>query len=157
MDDYSGGYDWSDIQDWRNNNHSRKGEIVDKDYKILSVDPRQAYDTDYGQMQPYALTLEGVEGYVQLSQKPETPAPVVGQVIHGHTYNQGKFLKFKKVNPNYAGNNGGSKPQSSADMGRVMEYLEAIAVAVGAEVAGKQDTAPEDVDDRPIDLSAIPF
>ena len=130
---------------------------MDKDYKILSVEPRQAYDTDYGQMQPYALTLEGVEGYVQLSQKPETPAPVVGQVIHGHTYNQGKFLKFKKVNPNYQQSAPASNPGQSGDMGRVMEYLEAIAVAVGAEVAGKQDTAPEDVDDRPIDLSAIPF
>jgi hypothetical protein len=130
---------------------------VDKDYKILSVEPRQAYDTDYGTMQPYAITLEGVEGYVQLSQKPETPAPTVGQVIHGHTYNQGKFLKFKKVNPNYAGNDGGSKPQSSADQGRMLELLEAIAVAVGAEVAAKQDTVLEDIDDRPIDLSEIPF
>jgi len=130
---------------------------VDKDYKILTVEPRQAYDTDYGTMQPYAITLEGVEGYVQLSQKPETPAPTVGQVIHGHTYNQGKFLKFKKVNPNYAGNESGSKPQSSADQGRVLELLEAIAVAVGAEVAVKQDTVLEDIDDRPIDLSEIPF
>ena len=130
---------------------------MDKDYKIISVEPRAAYDTQYGTMQPYALKLEGVDGFVQLSQKPETAPPVVGQVIHGHTHNQGKFLKFKKVNPNYAGNDGGSKPQSSADMGRVMEYLEAIAVAVGAEVAGKQDTVIEDIDDRPIDLSEIPF
>ena len=130
---------------------------MDKDYKILSVEPRQAYDTDYGTMQPYAITLEGVEGYVQLSQKPETPAPVVGQVIHGHTYNQGKFLKFKKVNPNYQGADSGSKPVQSGDLGRVMEYLEAIAVAVGAEVAGKQDTVIDDIDDRPIDLSEIPF
>ena len=134
---------------------------MDKDYKIISVEPRAAYDTQYGTMQPYALKLEGVDGFVQLSQKPETAPPVVGQTIHGHTYEQngprGGFLKFKKVNPNYADKGGGSKPQSSADMGRVMEYLEAIAVAVGAEVAGKQDTAPEDVDDRPIDLSAIPF
>ena len=130
---------------------------MDKDYKILSVEPRQAYDTGYGTMQPYAITLEGVEGYVQLSQKPETPAPVVGQVIHGHTYNQGKFLKFKKVNPNYAGNDGGSKPQSSADQGRMLELLEAIAVAVGADVAAKQDTVLDDIDDRPIDLSEIPF
>ena len=157
MDDYSGGYDWSDIQDWRNNNHSRKGEIVDKDYKILSVEPRAAYDTQYGTMQPYALKLEGVDGFVQLSQKPETEAPVVGQVIHGHTYNQGKFLKFKKVNPNYQQSAPASNPGQSGDMGRVMEYLEAIAVAVGAEVAGKQDTVLDDIDDRPIDLSEIPF
>lgn len=117
---------------------------MDKDYKILSVEPRAAYDTQYGTMQPYALKLEGVDGFVQLSQKPETAPPAVGQTIHGHTYEQngqhGGFLKFKKVNPNYADNGGGSKPQTTADQGRVMEYLEAIAVAVGAEVAGKQDT-----------------
>lgn len=135
---------------------------MDKDYKILSVEPRKAYDTQYGTMQPYALTLEGVEGFVQLSQKPETDAPVVGQTIHGHTYEQngphGGFLKFKKVNPNYAGNEGGSKPSSSADQGRMLELLEAIAVAVGADVAVKQDTLPSEFDDStPIDLSEIPF
>lgn len=130
---------------------------MDKDYKILSVEPRQAYPTDYGTMQPYAITLEGVEGYVQLSQKPETPAPTVGQVIHGHTYNQGKFLKFKKVNPNFQQSAPASNPGQSGDMGRALELLEAIAVAVGAEVAVKQDTVLDDIDDRPIDLSEIPF
>ena len=134
---------------------------MDKDYKILSVEPRRAYDSKFGTMQPYALQLEGVEGYVQLSQKPETPAPTVGQTIHGHTYEQnsatGSFLKFKKVNPNYADQGGGSKPQSSADQGRVLELLEAIAGAVGAEVVGKQDTILDDIDDEPIDLSEIPF
>ena len=134
---------------------------MDKDYKILSVEPRKAYDTQYGTMQPYALQLEGVDGFVQLSQKPETDAPVVGQTIHGHTYEQngphGAFLKFKRVNPNYADKGGGSKPSSSAYQGRMLELLEAIAVAVGAEVAVKQDTVLDDIDESPIDLSEIPF
>ena len=134
---------------------------MDKDYKILSVEPRKAYDTQYGTMQPYALQLEGVDGFVQLSQKPETDAPVVGQTIHGHTYEQngphGAFLKFKKVNPNYADQGGGSKPQPSADQGSILELLEAIAVAVGAEVTPKKDTVLEDIDESPIDLSSIPF
>lgn len=136
--------------------------MQDQDYKILSVEPRAAYETQYGTMQPYALKLEGVEGFVQLSQKPETDAPYVGQTIHGHTYEQngphGGFLKFKKVNPNYAGNDGASKPSSSADQGRVLELLEAIAVAVDAQVAPKKDTILDDIDDsQPIDLSEIPF
>lgn len=135
---------------------------MDKDYKITSVEPRAAYDTQYGTMQPYALKLEGVEGYVQLSQKPETEAPYVGQTIHGHTYEQngphGGFLKFKKVNPNYAGNDGASKPSSSADQGRMLELLEAIAVAVGANVEPKKDTVLDDINEgEPIDLSEIPF
>lgn len=135
---------------------------MDQDYRILSVEARQAFPTDYGEMQPYAIKLEGVDGYVQLVQKPETPAPTVGQVIHGHTYNQGKYLKFKKVNPEFAQQGGGSKPSPAgavADNGYVIQLLEAIAVAVGAEdaVKAKQDTVLEDIDDEPIDLSEIPF
>lgn len=135
---------------------------MDKDYKIKSVEPRKAYDTPYGTMQPYALQLEGVEGYVQLSQKPETDAPVVGQTIHGHTYEQqgphGGFLKFKKVNPNYAEQGGGSKPsQPSADMDYVIKLLEAIAKAVDAEVELKDDVQDMLDDSQPIDLSEIPF
>ena len=138
---------------------------MDKDYKILSVEPRNTYDTPYGQMQAYALKLEGVDGFVQLSQKPETPAPTTGQTIHGHTYEQngrnGSFLKFKKVNPNYE-NKGGSTPQaSSGDMGYIIKLLEAIAVEVGAEsaVKSKADKEVDDMlnDSEPIDLSEIPF
>lgn len=136
---------------------------MDQDYRILTVEARQAYQTDYGEMQPYAITLEGVEGYVQLTQKPETPAPMVGQTIHGHTYSQGKYLKFKKVNPEFAQQGGGgSKPSSaqpSADNGYIIKLLEAIAVEVGAQhaVRGDTDTVLEDIDDKPIDLSEIPF
>lgn len=135
---------------------------MDQDYKILSVEARQSFTTDYGEMQPYALRLEGVEGYVQLTQKPETPAPLVGATIHGHTYSQGKYLKFKKVNPEFAQQGGGSKPSSveaTADSGYIIKLLEAIAVEVGAEhaVKSKQDTVLEDISDEPIDLSEIPF
>lgn len=132
----------------------------DRDYKITSVEARQAYTTDYGTMQPYALKLEGVEGFVQLSQKPETQAPLVGQTIHGHTYEQqgqhGGFLKFKKVNPAYAGGDSGSKPQvASADTGRMLALLEAIAIAVDAVV--EPDKSQEQSDEEEIDLSEIPF
>lgn len=127
-----------------------------KDYKILSVEPRQAFSTEYGEMQPYALTLEGVEGYVQLTQKPETAAPAVNSTIHGYTYKQGSYLKFKKVNPEY-NERAGSKPQGSVDSEYHTQLLEAIAVAVGAEQAVKSRDNSDDVDDRPIDLSEIPF
>ena len=135
-----------------------------QDYRIKSVEPRKAYTTDYGTMQPYALELDGVEGFVQLSQKPETAAPEVGQTLHGYTYEQksanGNFLKFKKVNEQYANNNGGgsSSQQSSADNEYIVKLLEAIVVAVGAEVTLKnKDNILDDIDNEPIDLSEIPF
>lgn len=136
-----------------------------KDYVIKSVEARKAYSTDYGEMQPYALELQGVDGFVQLSQKPETPAPEVGTTLHGYTFEQksakGSFLKFKKVNEQYQNNNGGgnsSSSSSSADNDYIVKLLEAIVVAVGAEVEIKsKDNILEDIDNEPIDLSEIPF
>lgn len=129
----------------------------DKDYVIRQVEARAAYQTDYGEMQPYALKLEGVEDWVQLSQKPTTPAPAVGQTIHGHTYSQkgskGDFLKFKKVNPEYS--SGGSKPQQSQDNAYIIQLLEAIAKEVG--VPGVGDVVPSDIEGEPFDLAEIPF
>lgn len=98
---------------------------------------------------------------MNLLQKPETSAPSVGDTLHGYTYTQkskgGDFLKFKKVNPEYdQGSGGGSKPQP-ANNDYVIELLEAIAVAVGAEVK-KADVVPSEFEgSQPIDLSEIPF
>ena len=138
-----------------------------QDYRVKSVEPRDKYTTDYGEFQAYALQLDGVEGYVQLSQKPETEAPVEGQKLHGYTYSQksakGDFLKFKKVNPNW---DGGSKPQSNnqasaVDINYHTQLLEAIAINVGATDAVRSksngDVAADEIEDDPIDLSEIPF
>lgn len=143
----------------------------DRDYKVTFVEARNKYPTPYGDMQAYAMQLEGVDGYVQLGQKPETAPPYVGQTLHGHLYEQtstkGSFLKFKKVNPAYAG--GGSTPSqqasatSSEDTQYMITLLEAIAKEVGAESAIRgqskpKDTILDDIDEGdPIDLSEIPF
>lgn len=138
---------------------------MDKDYKVTFAEARNRYPTAYGDMQAYALKLEGVDGFVQLGQKPETRPPEVGDTLFGHTYEQnsskGTFLKFKKVNPNYE-NNSGSTPQSSSSQvvdPYVVELLEAIAEKVGAGNAVKRkDTVLEDIDEgEEIDLSEIPF
>lgn len=137
---------------------------MDKDYEILNVVPRQAYETSYGTMQPYAITLKGVDGVVQLSQKPETAPPTVGQTIHGHTYEQqsksGTFLKFKKVNPQFqgGGSSTGVSKASSMDLDYAIELLEAIAKVVGADsaVKGNKDLSILGEGEK-VDLSDIPF
>lgn len=110
-------------------------------------------------MQPYAIKIDGVEGFVQLTQKPDTPAPEVGQQLFGHLESvsgkYGSFQKFKKVNPDFQG---GSKPQSGLSDNRALELLEAIAVAVGADIGDKKSVEEVmEVEDRPLDLSEIPF
>lgn len=122
--------------------------MEDKDYKILSVVPQQAFTGKYGTLQPYNLTLEGLEGTVQLSQKPETAAPQVGQTIFGHVYERNGYKNFKRVSKNFQPKQGGDD--------YMIRLLEAIAIAVGANQAVK-DNVPTEVKDEPIDLSKIPF
>lgn len=135
----------------------------DQDYTILSVQKRNEWTGGFGTFQDYALQLEGVDGWVQLTQKPETAAPEQGQVLHGHTEVQtrgGKSsLKFKKVNPEFAGQNQGhssTTPTNLAGNEKTLEYI----VEMLEELTGrkqKPDHAPEDIDDEPIDLAEIPF
>ena len=122
--------------------------MEDKDYKILSVVPQQAFTGKYGTLQPYNLTLEGLEGAVQLNQKPETPAPQVGKTIFGHVYERNGYKNFKRVSKDF-------KPQQGGN-DYMIRLLEAIAIAVGANQAVK-DNVPTDVSNEPIDLSKIPF
>ena len=122
--------------------------MEDKDYKILSVVPQQAFTGKYGTLQPYNLTLEGLEGTVQLNQKPETAAPQVGQTIFGHVFERNGYKNFKRVSKNFQPKQGGDD--------YMIRLLEAIAIAVGANQAVK-DNVPTEVKDEPIDLSKIPF
>lgn len=138
--------------------------MEDKTFRITEAQHRKNWQGQHGEMADYAIKLEGVEGWVQLTQKPDTPAPVVGQELFGHTWVQTNgdksYLRFKKVSQNF---NGGSRQQSSGlgqilDVEYITKLLEAIAEAVDAKVDVKQkDVVVEDIDDKPIDLSEIPF
>ena len=137
-----------------------------KSYKITEAQFRKNWSGAHGEMADYAVKLEGVDEWVQLTQKPETPAPTVGAELFGHTWVQtsnGKsYLRFKKENPQFQG---GSRSPSSGlgevlDMTYITKLLEAIATEVGGDAAAaikRTDNVPQDVDDRPIDLSEIPF
>ena len=143
-----------------------------KDFVIKEVQERNKWAGQHGEFQDYALKLEEsdtgatVDGWVALTQKPETAAPQAGATIHGRTEVQTRgdktWLKFKKENPEYAGNNGGGhsagSPTSLAGSEKTLEYV----VEMLEELTGrrnKPDVAPtaEEVDGDTFDLSEIPF
>jgi hypothetical protein len=145
--------------------------MSDKEYKILQVEPREEWTSKkWGTtFKPYALRLEDVDGWVELSQKPETAAPEVGGTLYGHTESQTQgdktYLKFKKVNQEYAANSGSSATSASSLQGadKTLDYI----VQMLEELTGrrkKPDAEPSDeemdkaIKDSPdFDLSEIPF
>jgi hypothetical protein len=132
---------------------------MDKEYKILRVEERNQWSGTHGTFQDYALQLEGIDGWVALTQKPETEAPQVGGTLFGHTFTQTSkdktFLKFKKVNPQYNGEgSGNSSPSGLVGDGKTLDYI----VQMLEELTGRRDRLPTDKElEEPIDLSEIPF
>lgn len=80
------------------------------EYRITNVQQRDIFKTQYGEMQAYAIALEGRTGWHQLNQMVSTPPPRIGDTITGTitdemTKNGEPFKKFKKQNPKFAGQN----------------------------------------------------
>lgn len=132
--------------------------MTDQEYEILEVQRRKEWTGKHGTFQDYALRLDKADGWTALTQKPETPAPVVGNKLFGHLETQqvgdNTFQKFKKVQQD----GGGSYQQPSAgsnnnqDIKYIIEMLE--------ELTGRRtkDVAPTDIpEDEPFDLDEIPF
>lgn len=137
--------------------------MSDQVYKIAKVQNRDDWTSKYGPMKSYALQLQGVDGWVELSQKPDTPAPVEGEDIFGHTevqtHGDKTYLKFRKANPQYAPTalSGGSI--SKEDVSYIVMMLEEL---TGRRTkpdrpTPREDVVLEDIDDKPIELSEIPF
>jgi hypothetical protein len=65
--------------------------------KIKTVGPVSEFPTKFGTMKKYSLQFEGSDDWVNLNQKPESPAPTVGQELEG-TIEDSQFGKqFKKA------------------------------------------------------------
>lgn len=140
----------------------------DKDYNILKAEQRdkwfsKQFNKEY---QSYAVQLEGVDGWVELSQLVDTPAPIEGTVLHGHTYpqtvGQNTYLKFKKVNPNYQNNTPqATTPGEIVGTAKTLDYaVEMLEELTGRrpkhEAQAPKEVVLEDLDDT-IDLDEIPF
>lgn len=137
--------------------------MSDKEYKILEVQERNRWSGKFGDFQDYAVKLEGVDNWVQLSQKPETPAPEVNGTLYGHLETQTRgdktFMKFKKAQrPD--GNSGGSAA-AGGDMKYVIQMLEELTGRRDRVVTADEYDAAEakkaETGEDPIDLAEIPF
>lgn len=140
--------------------------MQDKPYKVVNVQERDKWQSSYGEFQNYALQLEGEEGWVQLSQKPETPAPQAGQELFGRievqTRGDKTWRKFKKGQRQDGGNFKGGGGSSKADIDYIIMMLEEL---TGRREKPENPTSRSSGDVAPtveevgqeIDLSDIPF
>jgi len=69
---------------------------MDKEYTIKSAMKTGEYDGKFGKMFKYAIQVDGEANACELSQKPETPAPKVGDKIFGSIETTNYGNKFKK-------------------------------------------------------------
>lgn len=135
---------------------------MDKQYKIVNVQPRDPWTGKFGTFNAFALQLEGVEGWVELSQKPETTEPAVGAELFGHlevqTRGDKTYQKFKKQAPKDGGFTGGN-PQIAKDLAYIIMMLEEITDRRDrVENPFPRDEAPTDEEGgRDFKLEEIPF
>lgn len=83
-------------------------------YTIRSVLGPNPWSGDYGPMNGFTLTLEGVDKPVDINQKPTSPAPQPGTTVDLELSPHPRFddrLKGKKVQPAGGFGGGGSRPE----------------------------------------------
>lgn len=126
-----------------------------KEYTIKSVNRRgewhSKYQKDsepYNDMVDWAISLEGEEGWIKLSQKATTKPPEAGQTVNGEVLNETSsngepFKKFKKINPNFQQ---GGQSTGSANLSNLEQRLE-YAIKLLEELSGVrplEQNEPED-------------
>jgi hypothetical protein len=137
---------------------------MDKAYKITNVQARDPWTGKFGTFNAFALQLEGVDGWVELSQKPETQVPVVGAELFGHldstTRGDNTYLKFRKASPNGGNNSGGNNAQLEKDIAYVIMMLEELTLRRQSpdDPTPRDDVLPTDEEgSKPLKLEDIPF
>lgn len=79
-------------------------------YKVKALGPSKPVQGKYGELVIYQIQFEGREDWIELSQKPTTPAPTVGQELEGDIENTQYGPRFKKAQKAF---NGGSSGMSN--------------------------------------------
>ncbi len=93
--------------------------------------PAGEFTGAYGKMLKYNVMFEGEQSAVELNQKPDTPAPVVGATLEGEIKTDKWGRKFKKAQQGYSGSNGKSDPQTQAQIIRQNSLTNAVAFVLG--------------------------
>lgn len=116
-------------------------------YTIANVQRRDEWGPVHGSMmQDYAISLEGEEGWIKLTQKVETRPPEVGQELEGYIENKTNtngtsYRKFKKESSQFA-QSGRSAPQQSPTNQKDMDYI----ILMLEELTGRRDEAAVQTD-----------
>lgn len=109
-----------------------------KEYKIADVEVRNEWSFQGQVMQDYAILLQGVDGWVKITQKSATPPPKVGATLFGiiedkQMPNGTSYKKFKKDAQGF----GGPPPRDNAQMNYIVQMLEEL-------IDWKRSTGPVD-------------
>lgn len=102
-----------------------------QDYTITRVEERDTWLYQGKPMQDYAIALQGEDGWIKLTQKPDTQPPQIGNVIHGvievkKNQNGTDYRKFKKVNPNFQGHRRENAPVDNQQLDYIVQMLEEL-------------------------------
>lgn len=105
------------------------------EYKIAAVSEKvDTWTSSYGEMKTYYVKFEGQTEAIKINQKPDTPAPEVGQTLTGDIVEDKFGKKFKKQSAGFSGGSAGgsSKPIDHDSMYRCNALNNAA--EVGGEV-----------------------
>jgi hypothetical protein len=104
-------------------------------YVIEQVGETWEWTGQYGTNRSYKLNLKGsgpdgtVLAGVELAQKPDTPAPTIGQTLNGTIDTTGRYPKFRKEQQQGGGGGGGwkgSDPKEHAEIRMEWAIREAL-------------------------------
>lgn len=122
----------------------------DRDFKIEKAVRREEWESKYGTMVTYAITVEGEEGWLKLNQKITTPSPQEGGTLFGHIEELVDNLgnSVRKFNKGQRG--GGVQNQSSSDLVERLTRIEQKLDTLLLGEAGNLNTKPVADSEEPL-------
>lgn len=119
-------------------------------YTITSVNGKREFESKYGPLVSYKLTItgdDGFEGEAEMTRKPESPAPQAGETIEGTLDKSNPKFPPKLKRAPGGGGGGGRAPARSSKDSESIERQVAFKGAVELIVAtlDPADTMPEDL------------
>lgn len=118
-------------------------------YTISSVNGKREFESKYGPLVSYKLTIKGDDGYegdAEMTRKPDSPPPSAGETIEGTLDKSNpKFPpKLKKAQGAPGGGfKGGKSPKDSQSIERQVAFKGAVELIVAT--LDPSDTMPEDL------------
>lgn len=123
----------------------------------------KTWDSQYGTFKVWKLYFENDDTAYETNKKLDFEGFKKGDTVYGTTSLTQYGGKFKSEQrplgqlPTSTGNSPASPAQASGDLDAKLDYLISMVEVIAEKVSGPTDTVLEDIDDKPIDLSEIPF